>query len=126
MSDRVSPSNYQNPVFYVSNSFGALSYLVNKMIEFMGSSNMISNDQAQTEKVLLYIVKMIKVLKKYIKKFMYYEASLVEVLYNENYHNMVNALLNLNLPENILAIPLFYLNQAQVQNPSAQPRHKII
>lgn len=75
MVDRVNPSNYRNAEVYVRQSFMVLCYLVKEVLEH--GSVFMGTDEVNAQKVLFLAMKMLRILKKYIKKFMYYDASLV-------------------------------------------------
>lgn len=63
------------------------------------------------ERAFLLATKMLKVLKKYIKKFMFFSPKLIDTLYSTHFNQVVTTVLNFRLPENRIDSPIFYVNK---------------
>lgn len=70
----------------------------------------MNSDLSIVEKALLLSTKMLKTLKKYIKKFMYFNSKVTETVHMPEFLVLIKEVLNFNLPENTLSLPIFYLN----------------
>lgn len=66
---------------------------------------------------------MLKVLKKYMKKLIFFSQKVVQVLHSPYFTTMINLVLVFNLSENTLSVPLFYYNTQLVGSKLLQHFH---